>query len=57
MQASVICCGVAKSGSPIERLMTSIPSRCIDFALLEMAIVADSVTPAIFTDRGFISTV
>jgi hypothetical protein len=38
-------------------LMTSIPSRCIDFALLEIAMVADSVTPAIFSDKGFISTV
>jgi hypothetical protein len=26
-------------------------------ALLEIAMVADSVTPAIFSDRGFISTV
>ena len=55
MQASVMCCGVAKSGSPIDMLMTSIPSRCIFLALLEIAIVADSVTPAIFSDRGFIS--
>ena len=55
MQASLMCFGVSKSGSPIERLMTSMPSRCIFFALLEISIVAEGAIPATFSESCFIA--
>jgi len=55
MQASVMCFGVSKSGSPIERLMTSIPSRCIFFALFVISIVAEGAIAATFAESCFIA--
>ena len=54
MQASLMCFGVSKSGSPIERLMTSIPSRCIFFARLDISIVAEGAIAATFSESGLI---
>ncbi len=49
-----MCFGVSKSGSPIERLMTSMPSRCIFFARLEISMVAEGAIPATFSESDLI---
>ena len=42
--ALIIALGVAKSGSPVLKLTTSMPAACIFFASVETANVADGLT-------------
>ena len=49
--------GVAKSGSPTAKLMTSIPAADISLDLLFMAIVADGGTEAMFSESGNITII
>ena len=44
--ASVMCCGVAKSGSPAPNPTTSIPFAFISLALASIARVRDGVSAA-----------
>src|SRR5438270_12663092 len=46
MQASLMCCGVSKSGSPTPKPTTSIPSAFICLALESMARVSDDESDA-----------
>jgi len=51
----VMWAGVAKSGSPTARLITSIPAADISLDLLFIAIVADGGTDAMFSESGNIT--
>lgn len=50
--ASIIFCGVLKSGSPAPKPITSIPSCFICFALAVIASVGDGATPLTRFDNG-----
>ena len=50
--ASLMFCGVSKSGSPADKAMTSIPSRFMAAALADIAIVDDGSTLLMYSDKG-----